>query len=203
MDELAAATSARLRHHLAASSYDWVVLTDPANVAYATGYRSVAGDIFKGHRMAAVVGTEDLFLVVPASDGAAVGETAVVPDRVVPYGRFFFESRDGSHPDMADVQLPVGMGIHRKTSREAAYGPQRHLTLKSRIFTLLRDELGLGRQPGSRVPGARSFLLRLGVFTSIDPCRSRIDGGVLHSNSLEAAHLFDLTADGFGRGRIR
>lgn len=39
------------------------------------------------------------------------------------------------------------MGPHRKTSREAVYGPQRHLTLKSRLFTLLRDELGLGRQP--------------------------------------------------------
>lgn len=39
------------------------------------------------------------------------------------------------------------MGAHRKTSREATYGPQRHLTLKSRLFVLLRDELGLGRQP--------------------------------------------------------
>jgi DNA-binding CsgD family transcriptional regulator len=39
------------------------------------------------------------------------------------------------------------MGAHRKTSRQAAYGPQRHLTLKSRLFVLLRDELGLGRQP--------------------------------------------------------
>jgi hypothetical protein len=39
------------------------------------------------------------------------------------------------------------MGAHRKTAREATYGPQRHLTLKSRIFSLLRDELGMGRQP--------------------------------------------------------
>ena len=39
------------------------------------------------------------------------------------------------------------MGAHRKTVREATYGPQRHLTLKSRLFVLLRDELGLGRQP--------------------------------------------------------
>ncbi|MDI6773750.1 MAG: DUF1670 domain-containing protein, partial [bacterium] len=39
------------------------------------------------------------------------------------------------------------MGAHRKTSREATYGPQRHLTLKNRLFVLLRDELGLGRQP--------------------------------------------------------
>jgi hypothetical protein len=39
------------------------------------------------------------------------------------------------------------MGARQKTSREATYGPQRQLTLKSRLFVLLRDELGLGRQP--------------------------------------------------------
>lgn len=39
------------------------------------------------------------------------------------------------------------MGAQKKTSRQASYGPQRHLTLKSRLFVLLRDELGLGRQP--------------------------------------------------------
>jgi len=39
------------------------------------------------------------------------------------------------------------MGASQKTAREATYGPQRHLTLKSRLFVLLRDELGLGRQP--------------------------------------------------------
>jgi hypothetical protein len=39
------------------------------------------------------------------------------------------------------------MGQTRKTTRKAMYGPQQHLTLKSRLFVLLRDELGLGRQP--------------------------------------------------------
>ena len=39
------------------------------------------------------------------------------------------------------------MGAQKKSSRQATYGPQRHLTLKSRLFVLLRDELGLGRQP--------------------------------------------------------
>ena len=37
--------------------------------------------------------------------------------------------------------------MRKKTARQALYGPQRHLTLKSRLFGLLRDELGLGRQP--------------------------------------------------------
>jgi hypothetical protein len=39
------------------------------------------------------------------------------------------------------------MGQTRKTTRQATYGPQRHLTLKSQLFVLLREELGLGRQP--------------------------------------------------------
>jgi len=34
-----------------------------------------------------------------------------------------------------------------KKSSERAFGPQRALTVKSRMLTLLREELGLGRQP--------------------------------------------------------
>jgi len=39
------------------------------------------------------------------------------------------------------------MGKTKKEWREQSYGGQRALTLKSQIFVLLRDELGLGRQP--------------------------------------------------------
>ena len=56
------------------------------------------------------------------------------------------------------------MGSHRKTSREASYGPQRHLNLKSRVFTLLRDELGLGRQPKI------AQLLCDEILTVVDEC---------------------------------
>jgi DNA-binding CsgD family transcriptional regulator len=35
----------------------------------------------------------------------------------------------------------------RPNHRQATFGPQRALSLKSRLFVLLRDELGLGRQP--------------------------------------------------------
>lgn len=102
MDDLAASTLGRLRAELAQSRYDRLVLGHPANVAYATGYRSVAADIFRAHRMAALVGAETLLLVVPAADGAAASEAMAGADCVFPYGRFFFESRDGSHPEMAD-----------------------------------------------------------------------------------------------------
>ena len=39
------------------------------------------------------------------------------------------------------------MGNPQRTWREQVYGPERARTLKSRLFVLLRDELGLGRQP--------------------------------------------------------
>jgi hypothetical protein len=39
------------------------------------------------------------------------------------------------------------MGSPQRNWREQTYGPERARTLKSRLFVLLRDELGLGRQP--------------------------------------------------------
>ena len=39
------------------------------------------------------------------------------------------------------------MGSPQTSWRERVYGPERARTLKSRLFVLLRDELGLGRQP--------------------------------------------------------
>jgi len=39
------------------------------------------------------------------------------------------------------------MGSPQRSWREQTYGPERARTLKSRLFVLLRDELGLGRQP--------------------------------------------------------
>ena len=39
------------------------------------------------------------------------------------------------------------MGSPQVPTRERLWGPERSRTLKSRLYTLLRDELGLGRQP--------------------------------------------------------
>jgi len=39
------------------------------------------------------------------------------------------------------------MGSPQRSWREQTYGPERSRNLKSRLFVLLRDELGLGRQP--------------------------------------------------------
>jgi Xaa-Pro aminopeptidase len=112
---LASARLERLRTHLADAPFDWLLVADPANVGYATGYRSVAGEMFRGHRMAALVGPDDLWLVGPCADAApALDQNAVDPDRYVAFGRFYFESLNGAavptrlvdqHADFAEAVL--------------------------------------------------------------------------------------------------
>ncbi|SDT69636.1 Xaa-Pro peptidase family protein [Jiangella sp. DSM 45060] len=82
---------ARLRAGLADQPYDAVVLTEPESVLYATGYRSMPGQVFRTHRMAALVTATDLWLVAPAADVPA-GATVLPVDRISPFGRFYVES---------------------------------------------------------------------------------------------------------------
>jgi len=91
LSSLAAARLARLRERLAEAPFDALLVTTPEGVLYATGYRSVAGQIFAGHAMAAVVTGDEVTLVCPASDTAPAIESGVPGDRVVPYGRFYFD----------------------------------------------------------------------------------------------------------------
>ncbi|RIQ18892.1 M24 family metallopeptidase [Jiangella rhizosphaerae] len=81
----------RLRAGLAEQPYDAVVLTEPESVLYATGYRSMPGQVFRTHRMAALVTATDLWLVAPAADVPA-GATVLPVDRISPFGRFYVES---------------------------------------------------------------------------------------------------------------
>lgn len=84
-------TVTKLRSALEESPYDWLALGSAPHVAYATGYRSVAGDLFRSHRMLALVSADRTVLIGGASDGAAVLESAMVDD-YVPFGTFYFES---------------------------------------------------------------------------------------------------------------
>jgi Xaa-Pro aminopeptidase len=93
-DQVSRATSARLREHLDHAPFEALVLAGPENIAYVTGYRSVAGDIFRSHRMAAVVTSDDVTLVAPAADAGALSE---YPVHLEPYGRFYFEGADPAH----------------------------------------------------------------------------------------------------------
>lgn len=100
----------RVRTALADSPFDAFVAGSPANVAHVTGYRSVAGDLFRTHQMAAVVTEEEVVLVCPVADAAPAVDAGVPPDAIVAFGRFYFEVADGSgltapavdqHPDLA------------------------------------------------------------------------------------------------------
>lgn len=84
-------TVTKLRSALEESPYDWLAVGSAPQVVYATGYRSVAGDLFRSHRMLALVSADRTVLVGGASDGAAVLESAMVDD-YVPFGTFYFES---------------------------------------------------------------------------------------------------------------
>ena len=84
-------TVTKLRDALKESPYDWLALGSVPQVAYATGYRSVAADLLRTHRMMALVSADRTVLIGGASDGAAVLESATADD-YVPFGTFYFES---------------------------------------------------------------------------------------------------------------
>ncbi len=109
-DRLGAARLDRLRASLAAAGFDAVALTSPEAVHYATGYRSVAGQIFASHAMAALLTGDDVWLVCPAADTAAAVEAGVPADRIVPYGRFYF-SGDGDAAGMSDRNDSFGAAL--------------------------------------------------------------------------------------------
>jgi Xaa-Pro dipeptidase len=89
-DGLTEARLGRLRAELAAAPFDAVVLTAPEDVQYATGYRSVAGQLHRSHPMAALVSGDRVVLVAPASEAAPAVDAGIAADDIVPFGRFYF-----------------------------------------------------------------------------------------------------------------
>lgn len=92
-------TATKLRAALDESRYDWLALGSTPHIAYATGYRSVAADLFDSHRMLALVSVERVLLIGGASDGAAAMESGVSAGDYVPFGTFYFESLGGKAPE--------------------------------------------------------------------------------------------------------
>lgn len=93
------ATGDRLASALEKAPYDWLALGSAAHVGYATGYRSVAGDLFPSHRMVALVSVSRTVLVAGASDGAAALDCGIAPEDFVPFGTFYFESAGRKAPE--------------------------------------------------------------------------------------------------------
>lgn len=88
--DLVQARAARLGTTLSGSPYDALVLTSAEAVDYATGYRSVAGQLHSAYGIAAVVTSDRTLLVVPAADTAPAIDGLFPSEDVVPYGRFYF-----------------------------------------------------------------------------------------------------------------
>lgn len=95
---LAQELRARVVRALADAPFDWVVLCLPENVAYVSGFRTLAETMKREPTMvAAVDGNGRLLLVGAAADAAPVLHDGIVdPDDYLPYGRFFYESPDGA-----------------------------------------------------------------------------------------------------------
>jgi Xaa-Pro dipeptidase len=128
--DLAALARQRLATLRKALETDAIVLTEPESVLYATGYRSMPGQVFRTHRMAAVVTQDDLWLVCAAADAPAAVASGIPADRIVPFGRFYVETRDEAqrevtrmadrHPGLETAlaaalrQLPRGTRVVRE-----------------------------------------------------------------------------------------
>ena len=122
MNPAALVTPGHLRASLAESPFDWLALADPSNIAYSTGYRSVGGDLFAGHRMVALVSDEGAFLVGSASDAGPATEAAVPPDRYEPFGTFYFESEASPIAAMAGRHASLEEALDALAARAGVTG---------------------------------------------------------------------------------
>jgi Xaa-Pro aminopeptidase len=88
------------------AEFDWLVVAQPENVGYLTGYRSLSETMKREPTMVVAIDRSgELHLVGPAADAGVVLHDGVVADeRYIPYGRFYFESTEHAAASrMADV----------------------------------------------------------------------------------------------------
>jgi Xaa-Pro aminopeptidase len=119
----------RLTGGLAARSLAAVVGSTPANVAYLSGFRSVARTVYPEACSLAVFSPKGTALVVPAIDTPTVADTNADADHVIPYGPFVF--------DFAAAPGDVGRRV-REWTRDPAPSP-------GVALTRALDALGVGR----------------------------------------------------------
>jgi Xaa-Pro aminopeptidase len=80
----------RLTAEMERGGFDALVAASPANVAYVTGFWSLARAVDPSTEIYAVIAPGGTALVVPTSEAPAVTEGDVQADHVVCHGRFFF-----------------------------------------------------------------------------------------------------------------
>ena len=94
--ELARARRQRLDAGLGTEAFDAYLAVDPANIDYATGYRSVAGAVHNTATIGALVAPDLTVFAGPVADAPSVLELGVPAENYFGHGRFFFESTDAS-----------------------------------------------------------------------------------------------------------
>jgi Xaa-Pro aminopeptidase len=134
--DLIAARKQRLAEALEAAEFDAFLAVSPANVDYATGYRSVSGAVHGRSGIGVFVGATRTVLAGPVADSAPALADGIAEEDYVAYGRFYFESRDGNaaptrmvdaHADLVDAMraaaLLAGLGSATIGVDEAALRP--------------------------------------------------------------------------------
>src|SRR5690625_2904591 len=106
------------------SAFDALIVGSPANVAYATGYRSMAGELFRQHQMAAVVHPNSTTLVCPAADAGPAIDGGMDPQRVATYGKFFFEATEQARAidHLADANTDLASALNAACSSDGLRG---------------------------------------------------------------------------------
>lgn len=131
-DDLVPARQERLLAALADAPFDAFIAVSAANVAQATGYRSVAAELHPGHPLRAVVTPDRTVLVGPCADSGPAIHGGVASDDYIPYGRFYFTSPDG-HPasQMADRHADIGEALAEGLRRAGVRGGRIGVDLQS------------------------------------------------------------------------
>jgi Xaa-Pro aminopeptidase len=93
----------RLAAALEAGGFEALVASSPANVAYVTGFSSLARAVQPATEIYAVVARGGTALVVPTMDAPAVVQGDARADHVVCHGRFFYEYGPAASARTADA----------------------------------------------------------------------------------------------------
>jgi Xaa-Pro aminopeptidase len=104
------ARAARLREQLDLAPFDALLLTGAETVDYATGYRSVPGQIHRSHPLAALVTVDRTVLIVSASDAGPAADSGIEVDDIVPFGRFYFAG-DSPVAQLSDRNPGIGEAL--------------------------------------------------------------------------------------------
>jgi Xaa-Pro aminopeptidase len=136
---------------------DIIVSTDPSNVGYLCGYRTVLLDLFPSYRCAAIVTRDQAMLVTGASDAPAALEVLRDPACVYRYGMFFFDSTGGEVDFSALPKPEATFGDALGAALAAVAKPHHTIGLDCRAEWELKELQALA---GTRSVDARPGILK-------------------------------------------